>query len=125
MRRLLAHRRQFAVFVAGGVLSALVDIGLMQLLIAAGAHYAGAATAGFGAGLLVNYAFHSRVTFEAEASPVNFVRYMCLVGMNYGLTLCCVALAVQLGAAPLFGKIVSLPLVALNGFALGKYWIFK
>lgn len=125
MRSLLAHRRQFAVFVAGGVLSALVDIGLMQLLIVGGAHYASAATAGFGAGLLVNYAFHSRVTFDTQASTGNFARYLCLVGINYGLTLACVALAVQLGAPPLFGKIVSLPLVALNGFALGKFWIFK
>ncbi|MGZ5201018.1 MAG: GtrA family protein [Telluria sp.] len=125
MRKLLAHRRQFAVFVVGGLLSAFVDIGLMQLLIAGGAHYASAATAGFAAGLLVNYVFHSRVTFESQASPVNFMRYMCLVGMNYGLTIGCVAVAVHLFGNPLLGKIISLPLVALNGFALGKYWIFK
>lgn len=125
MRRLLLHRRQFGVFVAGGLLSALADIGLMQLLVAAGAHYAAATTAGFAAGLVVNYAFHSRVTFQAASTPASFARYLCLVGLNYVLTLACVALAVALRLPPLAGKIVSLPLVALNGFVLGKYWIFK
>jgi hypothetical protein len=37
----------------------------------------------------------------------------------------CVALAVALGASTLTGKLVSLPLVAVNTFLLGKYWIFK
>ena len=125
MRKLLVHRRQFAVFVTGGVLCALIDIGLMEVLIAAGAHYASAATAGFAAGLLVNYAFHSRITFGAQATPHNFARYLCLVGINYLLTLGCVALTVHLFGNALAGKLLSLPLVALNGFALGKYWIFK
>jgi putative flippase GtrA len=126
MRRLVVtHWRQFAVFVAGGLTCALVDIGLMQLLIAGGVHFASATTAGFGAGLLVNFAFHSRVTFAAAATPFNFVRYMCVVGINYLLTMACVALSVPLLGNPLYGKIVSLPLVALNGFVLSKYWIFK
>jgi putative flippase GtrA len=125
MDKLLAHWRQFAVFVAGGVLSALVDIGLMQALIHYGAHYTGATTAGFAAGLLVNYAFHSRVTFSSAASPGNFARYLCLLGFNYLLTMGCVALSVPLLGSALAGKLVSLPLVALNGFVLGKFWIFK
>jgi putative flippase GtrA len=126
MRRLVvSHWRQFAVFIAGGLACALVDVGLMQLLIAAGVHFANATTAGFGAGLLVNYGFHSRVTFEAATTPFNFVRYMCVVGINYLLTMACVALSVPLLGNPLYGKLVSLPLVALNGFVLSKYWIFK
>ena len=125
MHRLLAHWRQFAVFVAGGLLSALVDIGLMQALISYGAHYASATTAGFAAGLLVNYAFHSRVTFSSPASAGNFARYLCLLGFNYLLTMACVGLSVPWLGSALAGKLLSLPLVALNGFVLGKYWIFK
>jgi putative flippase GtrA len=125
MDKLLAHWRQFSVFVAGGVLCALVDIGLMQALIHTGVHYASATTAGFAAGLLVNYAFHSRVTFAQAATPTNFVRYLCVVGINYLLTMACVALSVSLLDSPLAGKLASLPLVALNGYVLGKYWIFK
>jgi putative flippase GtrA len=125
MHKLLAHRRQFALFVAGGALCALVDVGLMQALIAAGLHFASATTAGFAAGLMVNYAFHSRVTFEAAATPFNFARYLCVVGINYLLTMGFVSMSVALLANPLAGKLVSLPLVALNGFVLSKYWIFK
>jgi putative flippase GtrA len=125
MDKLLAHWRQFAVFITGGVVCALVDVGLMQALIAGGVHYASATTAGFAAGLLVNYAFHSRVTFAATATPANFMRYLCVVGINYLLTMACVALSVPLLGSPLVGKLASLPLVALNGYVLGKYWIFK
>lgn len=117
--------RQFAVYVTGGVLCALVDIGLMQLLLGAGFHHTAAASAGFAAGLLVNFAFHSGVTFNTSANPASFVRYLCLVAVNYLLTLGCVALAQALVGNPLLGKILSLPLVAVNGFLLGKYWIFK
>jgi putative flippase GtrA len=120
-----ARLRQFGVFVAGGLLCAGVDIGLMQLLIEGGTHHTAAASAGFVAGLLVNYAFHSRVTFEQAASKSSFARYLCVVGLNYVLTIACVALAVSLADNPLAGKILSLPLVAVNGYLLSRYWIFK
>jgi putative flippase GtrA len=125
MRKLMSHSRQFATFVAGGLLCALVDIGIMQLLLRAGAHFTGATTAGFLAGLLVNYVFHSRVTFEAAASASSFARYLCVVGLNYLLTMGCVSLAVSLAGMPLLGKIVSLPLVSINGYLLSKFWIFR
>jgi putative flippase GtrA len=125
MEKLLTHSRQFGLFVFGGLLCALVDIGLMQLLLHNGLHFTGATTAGFLAGLLVNYAFHSRVTFDAAATTSSFARYLCVVGINYVLTLGCVALAQSLAGMPLAGKIVSLPLVSINGYLLGKYWIFK
>jgi putative flippase GtrA len=119
------HSRQFGTFVAGGLLCALVDIGVMQVLLRTGAHFTGATTAGFLAGLLVNYAFHSRVTFGAAASGSSFARYLCVVGLNYLLTMGCVALAVALAGMPLLGKIMSLPLVSVNGYLLSKFWIFR
>jgi putative flippase GtrA len=119
------HSRQFGTFVAGGLLCALVDIGVMQVLLRTGAHFTGATTAGFLAGLLVNYAFHSRVTFGAAASGSSFARYLCVVGLNYLLTMGCVALAVTLAGMPLLGKIMSLPLVSVNGYLLSKFWIFR
>jgi putative flippase GtrA len=125
MDKVLLHWRQFALFAAGGLLCALVDIGLMQALIAAGVHYTSATTAGFLAGLLVNYGFHSRVTFGRDSTPSSFARFLCVVGINYLLTMACVALSVSLLGSPLPGKIVSQPLVAVNGFVLSKFWIFK
>ncbi|VXC57626.1 GtrA family protein [Massilia sp. 9I] len=117
--------RQFALFITGGLICALADIGLMQLLLQGGMQATLAASAGFAAGLLVNYAFHSRVTFNAAANPANFARYLCVVGVNYLLTIACVAAAGAAFANPLAGKLLSLPLVAVNGYLLSKYWIFK
>ena len=125
MRRLLEHRRQFAVFIAGGSLSALVDIGAMQLLLWRGSHYALAASAGFALGLLVNYAFHAKLTFRASGNAWSPLRYLCVVAVNYGITMACVALSAQLLGEPMPGKLLSLPLVAVNGFLLSKYWIFR
>jgi len=125
LARLLARSRQLALFLFGGVLSALVDIGVLQLLLHHGAHFAAATTAGFLSGLLVNYAWHSRVTFETAATPSSFARYLCVVVLNYLLTLGCVALAEGLFGMPLAGKIASLPLISINSYLLGKYWIFK
>lgn len=117
--------RQFAVYITGGLVCALADIGLMLLLLRAGVHHTAAASAGFATGLVINYAFHSRVTFNAAANPANFARYLCLIGVNYLLTIGCVALADAAIASSLAGKLLSLPLVAVNGYLLGKYWIFR
>jgi putative flippase GtrA len=120
-----ASLRQMALYIAGGLLCAGIDIAVMQLLIGNGMHHSAAASAGFLSGLVVNYTYHSRLTFKQAATKSNFVRYMCVVGVNYVLTIACVALAVSLIDSPLTGKILSLPIVAVNGYLLGRYWIFK
>lgn len=121
----LGVSRQFATYVVGGGLCALIDVGVMQLLLRQGVHLAAATTTGFLAGLAVNYAFHSQITFQSSATSGSFVRYMCVVGLNYLITLACVALAASLTGMPLPGKVIALALVALNGYFLGKHWIFK
>lgn len=125
MIELLSRHRQFLIFISGGVLSALIDIGVMQALIAANINFVAATTAGLLAGLSVNYLFHARLTFEARMSPHSMMRYLCVVALNFGITLAIVALSVALAAGALPGKLVSLPVVALNSFLLGKHWIFR
>lgn len=121
----LLRSRQFMVFVAGGTLCALLDVGLMHLLLMLGVHYSLAASAGFGTGLLVNYAFHTKITFDSSANSANFARYLLVVSINYLLMLLCVALSATFLDNPLTGKLVSLPLTAVNGYFLSKYWIYK
>lgn len=116
---------QFIVFILGGALSALVDIGLMQLLISQGSGALVGTSAGFLAGLTVNFAFHAKVTFRSLATPQRFGRYLCVVAVNYLLTIGLVSLALWLGWSALTGKVISLPVVAVNGYFLSKYWIFK
>jgi putative flippase GtrA len=112
-------------YLLGGILSALVDIGGMQLLILAKMQPIAATSCGFALGLLVNYAFHFNITFKNPKQNGSFVRYLCVVLMNYLLTISLVQLTIMLAINPLYGKIISLPLVAINGYILGRLWIFK
>ena len=117
--------RQFLVYVAGGVLSALVDIGLLRLLLAYHVALLAATSAAFLAGLLVNYSFHANLTFRERGAPGAFGCYLCVVGGNYLATLACVGAAELLLGAPMIGKVLALPLVAAIGYVAGKHWIFK
>lgn len=117
--------RDFAVYVAGGVLCACIDIGLMQVLVRSGFTAVASASAGFVAGLLVNYAFHAKVTFDGITSAATFARFMCVVVMNYLITIGLVSIAQHTVGVPIVGKLLSLPVVAINGYLLGKHWIFK
>jgi len=125
MAELLLRHRQFLVFVSGGVMCALVDIGVMQALIGSNVNVLVATSVGFLAGLGLNYLFHARLTFNAAMSAHNMARYLCVVALNFCITLAMVALSVALIDAALPGKLASLPVVAINGFLLSKHWIFK
>jgi putative flippase GtrA len=118
-------QRQVLLFLFGGILSALIDIGMMQWLIYIGMAPMLATSIGFASGLLVNFAFHAKVTFSSTVSATNFSRYMCVVAINYGLTLALVSLAVAVAGSALAGKIISLPVVALNSYFLSKRWIYR
>lgn len=117
--------RQFAVYIGVGVTCAAIDIGLMQLLSALSVHYMLATTAGFAAGLAVNFLLHTHITFSTEYSHGALMRYMVVVLANYALTLLSVEILHTWLDMAILGKILSLPLVAINGFLLGKHWIYK
>ncbi|NVE01876.1 GtrA family protein [Massilia sp. BJB1822] len=125
MDKLWRQHGQFLTYLLGGVLSAALDIGLLQLLVNAGTPPMLAASCGFAAGLLLNFSYHARLTFKRLADSATFGRYLCVVGANYLLTLACVAASVALWQSVLPGKLLSLPLTAVNGYLLGKRWIFR
>lgn len=117
--------RQIAVYLLVGVLSAVTDIGLMQLLLWAGSGHVAAVSSGFAAGLVFNYVAHLRYTFSSRHSLATLVRFGVLLALNYGVTLLCVEASLALLDDVLSGKLVSLPLVAANGFVLGRHWVFQ
>lgn len=125
MRKHLARHRQLLVFLVGGGLSALIDVGLMQGLILGGVNYVFATSAGFVVSLIFNYAFHARLTYASRLSGPSFGRYLSVVALNYCLTLGCVTVAVTTSGVAIWGKLLALPLVAAVSFVLGKHWIFK
>lgn len=117
--------RQFAVYVTVGLLSAALDVGVLQTLLVLGTDYRIATSAGFAAGLVFNYLSHLRVTFPGQPGLGSALRYASVVALNYLLTLGLVAVSVALWQQPLAGKLVALPVVALVGFAAGRTWIFR
>lgn len=116
---------QFLLFIIGGVTSAIIDVGIMQLLIFMNVNPLTAATGGFFIGLLVNYAFHSHLTFMAVTTISVFLRFISVVVINYLITIVFVYLSLLILNVALIGKIVSLPVIAVNGFVLSRHWVFK
>lgn len=125
MPALSPAQARILLYLCGGLLSALVDIGLLQLLRAGGVGLYVATSLGFCAGLIVNYRFHAHITFKRAPGARSFGRYLCVVALNYGVTLACVALSVGWFADPLLGKLLSLPLIAVIGYLLSQLWIFR
>ena len=121
----LVSHRQIAIYISIGIGSAILDVGIMQLLILSGLHFMLAVTAGFIVGLLLNFFLHANFTFRSRHTVRAFSRYMSAVVFNYLLTLLCVFGFEQIFQLALVGKLVSLPVVATTGYILGKHWIFK
>jgi putative flippase GtrA len=117
--------RQFVVFVGVGLFCAMIDIGAMQLTMLVGRHYFFATSVGFILGLIANYALHAKVTFNAGGSPTVMLKFLTVVILNYLITLMFVFTSVQWMQNALVGKVMSLPLVAVIGFLLSRFWIFK
>jgi putative flippase GtrA len=117
-------RRQIFSYLSVGVLSAIVDIGTLQLLRSQGLNDTLAVSIGFFVGLLFNYTCQRSFTFRSRHTMLSLLRYLSVVALNYLLTLACTYLSIVLLDSPLPGKIASLPMVALVGFFTGKYWIF-
>ena len=116
---------QFAFFIGVGAVCATIDVGVMHTLLELGNSLWLATSAGFLAGLLLNFIAHSRMTFQAQINWRRWWRFLLVVGINYLLTLACVGVLMHWLDNPMIGKLVSLPLVAVNGFVLGRRWIFK
>lgn len=117
--------QKFFIYILVGVVTAAIDVGLMQFLFFIGIHYLISTTVGFAAGLFVNFLLHTRVTFGVPYSHTSLARYIAVVAANCILTLLAVEIFHSWTGTPLLGKVLSLPLVALNGFLLSKYWIYR
>ena len=72
-------------FFLTGVLSAVVDYGLLQLLMLAGMGHGAAKALSFVAGTLTAYALNRRWTFQAEPSRARFVATMGLYAVMFGV----------------------------------------
>lgn len=117
--------RQFIVYIGIGGICAIIDLSLMQALILLGIHYLKATTTSFFISLCINFFLHSHFTFTAKLSYKSLIRYSIVVCANFCLTLAIVAIFHAWLDVEILGKIISLPLIAVNGYFLSKHWIYK
>lgn len=117
--------RQFITFLGVGLTCALIDISIMELLRHAGVHDGIAVSIGFATGVVLNYILHARLTFRSSTSKINAAKFAGIVLLNYGITIIFVYLSTYFIGSILIGKIASLPVIAINGFLLSRYWAFK
>lgn len=117
--------RQFLIYLCVGLFSTGIDIATLEILIRLGVHYGLAVSLGFGTGLIVNYLLHARFTFRASNTLTSITKYGVLVFTNYLFTLACVFFSQHWLDSILLGKLLSLPMVAINGFLWSRYWVFK
>ena len=117
--------QQLHIFILLGLLTFILDYGLMWLALILNAHYLAAATIGFIVSLGFNYWSNARFTFQTSLSSCNLVKFGTLALMNYSLTLAFVAGAQFEFNDALFGKAISIPLVACNSFLWSRYWVFN
>lgn len=116
---------KFATYVLVGVLCALIDIVSMQLLMRLGINYLIASTLGFFTGFIANFLLHTNITFGATYSHGTLARYASVVVANLAISLLIVHLFQRTLEMPVLGKLVSLPVIAVIGFILGKRWVFR
>lgn len=117
--------RQLFLFCIVGGASALIDIGVMQLFIRAGVHYGLSTSLGFFISLIFNFVFQAKVTFKAVSSFTTIFKFACLIAINYMLTMVFVICSKNFFDQALFGKILSLPVIAVNSFLWSRYWVFS
>jgi putative flippase GtrA len=117
--------KQFLMYVCVGVVCAVIDIASAKGLAYAGVHYAWAVSGGFFFSLIINYALHARVTFQAISSHLTMLRFGVVVAVNYLITMLFCAVSVHLAGDFIFGKLLSLPVIAINGFILSRNWVFR
>jgi putative flippase GtrA len=119
--------RRFLRYIVVGLTSTAIDVACVAVLLRTDLSYWLAVTLGFIAGLIVNYLLHVAYTFGARLKVVaQAVRYGTVVALNYLLTLAIVWIGHELLGGPvLAAKIASLPIIAMTGFLLSKYWVFR
>lgn len=119
-------KKQFIRFCTSGMISAFLDVGTVTLL-ATVLPKGITLTMGFLLGLVANFSLHHYYTFQQQ-SALSFAvitKFLLIVIVNYLLMLTVVNVVLyfipeQLAVA----KIISLPIVTLNGLMASRWFIY-
>lgn len=126
-------KTQIVRFFLTGVLSAIVDYGLLQLLMALGMGYGPAKALSFVAGTFTAYALNRRWTFQAEPSRARFVAtmglYAVMFGVQWGLFMVLVPWFLDMGWthfwATTVGYVIAQGVATVTNFIVQRTVIFR
>jgi len=126
-------KTQLIRFFLTGVLSAVVDYGLLQLLMLGGLGYGVSKALSFVAGTLTAYALNRRWTFQAEPSRARFVAtmglYALMFGVQWGLFMLLVPLFHDLGWSTFWattvGYVIAQGVATVTNFIVQRTVIFR
>ena len=116
---------RFMVYVIVGSVSAIIDLLTLKILLDLNAPQWPAVTISFIAGFVFNLKYHSLFTFVSPLTRKSIVRFTTVVGVNYLLMLAIVKTLSNFSFTIITAKVVSLPIIALSGYLLGRHWAFK
>ncbi|MGP2410212.1 GtrA family protein [Yersinia enterocolitica] len=116
--------KQFFIYISIGVISALVDIVMLKISMY---YYSGimeSTLIGYISGLIVNYILHSIFTFKTSMAISKILKYLVVVFVNYWITVFIIFISVFYFSDVIYGKIISLPIIAFIGYITSKRWIY-
>ena len=117
--------RQFAAFVAVGLISAAIDGGTFLLLHRLGLVDWAANVIGYSLAFLVNYHGNRALVFKVTGLSGALRRYVILVLFNLGVSTLLVRLGLVAGLPPWLAKAGSIAVVATVNFVLLRLWVFR
>lgn len=116
---------KFVVYVIVGLLSAIIDLTTLNMLISLDITQWLAVTVAFIAGFVFNVKAHAIFTFASPLTSKSALKFTAVVAVNYLLTLMIIESLTALSCSLMTAKVVSLPIIAVSGYLLGRYWAFK
>lgn len=127
LSKIVNRSKTFIIFCLVGVVSAVVDLSVLYILNNIFVEtLIISVTLAFIAGLVANYILHTNITFRTKVSTINAIKFSIVVVLNYFLTLAVIKFCVDFASfGVILSKVISLPIVAVSGFVLSKYWVYK
>ena len=116
---------KFLVYVIVGLLSAIIDLTALNILITLDTTQWLAVTIAFIAGFVFNVKAHALFTFASPLTSKSALKFTAVVAVNYLLTLLIIESLTALSCSLMTAKVVSLPIIAVSGYFLGRHWAFK
>ena len=116
---------KFVVYMIVGLLSAIIDLTTLNILISQDITQWLAVSVAFIAGFVFNVKAHALFTFASPLTSKSALKFTAVIAVNYLLTLLIIESLTALSCSLMTAKVVSLPIIAVSGFLLGRHWAFR